>query len=256
MPAISFENVAKRFSLIQKRPRAILDILRPDVNQVTRPPEFWALRAITFEVAAGETFGLVGSNGSGKSTVLKLISAIMRPTAGRVRVAGSVSALIELGVGFHPDFSGRDNIFLYGSILGIPRERLQSGFESIVDFAELGQFIDSPIKHYSSGMHLRLAFSIAAHVNAQILLVDEVLGVGDVAFQQKCLTRVGELRQAGVTVVFVSHDLKTVASLCDRVGWIDHGHLLAIGQPDDVLASYIDALGSPAAPIRGIVASR
>jgi lipopolysaccharide transport system ATP-binding protein len=245
--AISFRSVSKRFGLVQRRPRAVLDLLRP--GGLAGSADFWALRDVSFDIASGETFGLIGSNGSGKSTVLKLISAIMRPTAGQVLVEGSVSALIELGAGFHPDFSGRDNVFLYGSILGLSRSRLRDAFDAIVDFAELSQFIDSPIKHYSSGMQMRLAFAIAAHVEPSILLVDEVLAVGDVAFQQKCLARVAELHRAGVTVVYVSHALETVRHLCDRVAWLDHGRLRQIGDPSDVLGAYMDVYGRPTSSV-------
>jgi lipopolysaccharide transport system ATP-binding protein len=211
--------------------------------------EFWALRDVSFEIATGETFGLIGANGSGKSTVLKLISAIMRPTTGRVRVEGSVSALIELGAGFHPDFSGRDNVFLYGSILGLSRANLRGAFDAIVDFAELTPFIDSPIKHYSSGMQMRLAFAIAAHVEPSILLIDEVLAVGDLSFQQKCLARVAELRRSGVTVVYVSHSLETVRQVCDRIAWLDHGRLRRLGGPVEVAAAYLESSGSVSWPI-------
>ena len=247
MFAISFQAVSKRFALAQQRPRAVLDLLRPGAR--TGPGEFWALRDVSFEIAAGETFGLIGATGSGKSTVLKLISAIMRPTTGRVRVEGSVSAMIELGAGFHPDFSGRDNVFLYGSILGLSRSSLRGAFDEIVDFAELTAFIDSPIKHYSSGMQMRLAFAIAAQVEPSILLIDEVLAVGDLSFQQKCLARIADLSRAGVTVVFVSHALDTVRTLCDRVAWLDHGQLRRLGGPEDVVAAYVKSTGNASSPI-------
>ncbi len=237
MSAIQLANVSKRFRLSGHQPTSIREL----IQSLTRPKPakvFWALRDVSFEVAAGETIGLIGANGSGKSTLLKLISGIMRPTCGRVRVEGSVSALIELGAGFHPEFSGRDNVFVYGALLGLSRADLRRKFEAIVDFAELGAFIDSPVKHYSSGMYMRLAFAIAAHVEPDVLLVDEVLAVGDEAFQHKCLERIHFLQRSGVTVVFVSHALDTVAALCHRAIWLDHGVLKYDGSAHDTVAAY------------------
>jgi ABC-type polysaccharide/polyol phosphate transport system ATPase subunit len=203
---------------------------------------FWALRDVSFDVDTGESIGLIGRNGSGKSTILRLIGGIMRPTRGRVRVRGVVSALIELGAGFHPEFSGRENVYLYGALLGLSREQVRKRFDPIVEFAELAQFIDAPVKHYSSGMLMRLAFSIAAHVEPDVLLVDEVLAVGDAEFQQKCLARVEHLRRHGVAIVYVSHALDTVRQVCDRAVWLDRGRCQAIGTPNDVIQRYLGSI--------------
>jgi ABC-type polysaccharide/polyol phosphate transport system ATPase subunit len=206
------------------------------------------VRDVSLRVSGGEALGLIGTNGSGKSTILKLIGAIMRPTRGRVQVSGSVSALIELGAGFHPEFSGRDNVYIYGALLGQRRADLRRKFDAIIAFAELEPFVDAPVKHYSSGMYMRLAFAVAAHVEPNILLVDEVLAVGDEAFQQKCLARIGELRAIGTTVVFVSHALDTVADLSDRVIWIDRGQIVGEGKPRAVVDAYRRAEGGEPSP--------
>jgi lipopolysaccharide transport system ATP-binding protein len=201
--------------------------------------EFWALRDVNFGIYAGEAVGIIGENGSGKSTTLKLISRILEPTSGSVSVRGKVSALLELGTGFHPDLTGRENIFLNGSLLGVPRKEMQQRYESIVDFAELHEFIDTPIKHYSSGMVMRLGFAVAISVNPDILLTDEVLAVGDEAFQRKCLDYIAGLRRRGVTIVFVSHALDAVRSLCRRVIWLDRGRIVADGPSGEVIDRYL-----------------
>jgi lipopolysaccharide transport system ATP-binding protein len=200
---------------------------------------FWALRDASFGVYAGEVVGIIGENGSGKSTTLKLISRILEPTSGSVSVKGKVSALLELGTGFHPELSGRENIFLNGSLLGISRKDMAERYDEIVDFSEIGEFIDTPIKHYSSGMVMRLGFSVAVHVDPDILLTDEVLAVGDEAFQRKCLDYISTLRRRGVTIVFVSHALEAVRSLCRRVIWLDHGKMIADGPAGEVIDRYL-----------------
>jgi len=249
VPSIQIANVSKRFSLAGRRPTSVREVVQ---RFTRREPSktFWALRDVSFEVAAGETIGLIGANGSGKSTVLKLVSGIMRPTGGKVRVEGSVSALIELGAGFHPEFSGRENVFVYGALLGLSRADVRRKFDAIIEFAELDRFVDSPVKHYSSGMYMRLAFAIAAHVEPEVLLVDEVLAVGDESFQRKCLARIQSLQRSGVTVVYVSHALETVSVLCDRAVWIDHGVLQTIGPAQDTINAYRRAVNEPAAPSR------
>ena len=247
MPVIDFEHVWKRFALANGRSTSVREVIQR-WGRREKGNTFWALRDVSLAVDAGETLGLIGSNGSGKSTILKLISGIMRPTGGRIRVEGQVSALIELGAGFHPDFSGRDNVYVYGALLGLSRAEVSQKFEAIVDFAELGSFIDSPVKHYSSGMYMRLAFAIAAHVEPDILLIDEVLAVGDAAFQRKCLARIHDLRRAGVTAVYVSHALDTVAALCDRVAWIDHGEIRYVGPPRLAIDAYRDAINGTSRP--------
>jgi lipopolysaccharide transport system ATP-binding protein len=201
--------------------------------------EFWALRDANFSIYAGEAVGIIGENGSGKSTTLKLISRILEPSSGSVSVKGKVSALLELGTGFHPDLTGRENIFLNGSLLGISRREMAKRYDQIVDFAEIDEFIDTPIKHYSSGMVMRLGFAVAINVAPDILLTDEVLAVGDEAFQRKCLDYIAFLRKQGVTIVFVSHALDAVRSLCRRVIWLDHGRVVADGPSGEIVDRYL-----------------
>jgi len=203
--------------------------------------EFWALRDVSFRVERGEAFGIIGGNGAGKSTMLKLLTGIMRPTKGSVRVAGRMSALLEVSAGFHQDLTGRENIYLNGAILGMTREELRRRFDAIVDFSGLEKFIDTPVKRYSSGMFARLGFSVAAHVDPEVLIVDEVLSVGDYVFQQKCIARMRAVIRSGTTVLFVSHNLLAVADLCPRSMLLDHGKLVAIGPTGQVIRQYLDA---------------
>jgi ABC-type polysaccharide/polyol phosphate transport system ATPase subunit len=199
---------------------------------------FWAVRDISFDVARGETLGLIGHNGAGKSTILKLLSQITAPTEGEIRLAGRVAALIEVGSGFHPELTGRENVYLSGSILGMRRREIQAKFDRIVEFSGVGEFIDMPVKWYSSGMYVRLGFAIAAHLEPDILLVDEVLAVGDLAFQVQCIERLNELRRAGTTMLFISHDLVSIEKLCDRVALIEKGRLVANGTAHEIVATY------------------
>ena len=214
-------------------------------RSITRPrpelgtQEFWALRDVSFEVARGEAFGVIGHNGAGKSTLLKHLCGIMLPTSGSLEIRGRLSALIEVGAGFHEDLTGRENIFLHGAILGMTREEIRRKFDEIVDFSGLEDFIDTPVKRYSSGMYARLGFSVAAHVEPDILVVDEVLSVGDVAFQGKSLERMRSIMSGGTTVVFVSHDLHAVASLCQRTMLLKQGRVAAIGRSGDVVRAYL-----------------
>ncbi|MDQ3930627.1 MAG: ABC transporter ATP-binding protein, partial [Chloroflexota bacterium] len=201
--------------------------------------EFWALRDVNFSIYAGEAVGIIGENGSGKSTTLKLISRILEPSTGSVSVRGKVSALLELGTGFHPELTGRENIFLNGSLLGLSRKEMAARYDAIVDFSEIGEFIDTPIKHYSSGMVMRLGFAVAINVDPDILLTDEVLAVGDEAFQRKCLDYISMLRRRGVTIVFVSHALESVRALCSRAIWLDHGRMIADGPAGEVVDRYL-----------------
>ena len=202
--------------------------------------EFWALEDISFEVKRGEAFGIIGANGAGKSTMLKLLSRVMKPTGGSIRVNGRISALIELAAGFHQDLTGRENIYLYGTILGMSRREIDAKLEEIVDFSGLAEFIDTPIKRYSSGMYARLGFSVAAHVHPEVLLVDEVLSVGDYAFQRKCVERMKEVIRSGATVLFVSHNLKTVAEFCHRCLLLERGRMVKIGPVEEVIPAYLD----------------
>lgn len=238
--AIQFEHVSKKFTLHHERPRTFQELL---IRLFRRGPsstaEFWALRDVSFEIPLGQTVGFIGPNGSGKSTALKLMAGILEPTSGTITVNGRLAALLELGAGFHPDLTGRENVYLNGTLLGLSRAEMRRRFDEIVAFAELEDFIDVPVKHYSSGMYVRLGFAVAVHVEPEILLVDEVLAVGDVAFQRKCLDRIYELRRQGVTIVFVSHDLGTVQSLCEYVYWFEHGRIQKEGSPTDVVMAYL-----------------
>jgi ABC-2 type transport system ATP-binding protein len=234
--AISFEEVSKHFKVWHERNDSLkAKVLRRGKGRYT---EFTALRGVSFDVQEGITFGLVGANGSGKSTSLKLIARILVPDAGAVTVDGKVSALLELGAGFHPDLTGRENIYLNGSILGLSRKTLKSRFDEIVAFSGLETFIDNQVKTYSSGMFARLGFAVAVNVEPDILLVDEVLAVGDAMFQRRCAEKIAELRAGGRTVVIVSHDLGLVRQLCSEVAWVDHGDLQAIGPTADVIEQY------------------
>jgi ABC-type polysaccharide/polyol phosphate transport system ATPase subunit len=200
------------------------------------------LRDVGFSVEKGEAFGVVGANGSGKSTLLQIVAGILRPTAGSVEVHGRLSALLELGSGFAPEFTGRQNVFLNASILGLTRAEIQARFQTIERFAAIGDFIDQPIRTYSTGMVLRLAFAVAAHVDPEILIVDEALAVGDIAFRQRCMRRIHELRAGGTTILFVSHDTGDVKALCERCLWLENGAVREVGAADDVVARYLSAM--------------
>jgi ABC-2 type transport system ATP-binding protein len=203
--------------------------------------EFWALKDVSFEIPKGSTFGLIGENGSGKSTMLKCIARILRPNDGSIRTVGSLAALLELGSGFHPELSGRENVYLNGSILGMSKSQIDAKFDSIVDFSGIGEFIDQPVKNYSSGMYVRLGFSVAINVDPDILLVDEVLAVGDQNFQDKCMEKFSEFRKRGRTVIVVSHSMGSLRSLCDEAAWLDHGVLQKVGAATDIVDDYVDS---------------
>jgi ABC-type polysaccharide/polyol phosphate transport system ATPase subunit len=209
------------------------------LNRVKRHRDFWALRDISFDVRPGETFCIIGQNGSGKSTLLQLIASILQPTSGKVTVHGRVAALLELGSGFNPEFTGHDNVYLNASILGLTSREIDETYQQIVDFAEIGDFIHQPVKTYSSGMAVRLAFAVAIHVRPDILLVDEALAVGDIYFRQRCLRKVHELRSSGVTVLFVSHSAGDVKAIGDRALWLDAGCVRQLGSCDEVVAAYL-----------------
>ena len=204
---------------------------------------FEALKGVSFEVPTGKTLGIIGENGSGKSTLLKILAGISKPTAGALVTRGRISALIELGAGFHPEISGRENVFINGIILGLTRKRIQEKYGEIVSFAELEEFIDNPVKTYSSGMFMRLGFSIAINVDPDILLIDEVLAVGDASFVPKCLDKINEFRRKGKTIIFVSHDLATVERICDEVIWLKHGEIEMRGYPKRVIDAYLEYIG-------------
>jgi ABC-type polysaccharide/polyol phosphate transport system ATPase subunit len=236
-PAIRVENVRKRFRLYHERNQSVkASVMR---GRRARYDEFWALDGVTFDVPAGSTFGLIGENGSGKSTMLKCMAKILRPDAGSIVSHGKLSALLELGAGFHPELSGRENVYLNGAILGLSKRELQARFDEIVEFAGISQFIDSPVKNYSSGMYVRLGFSVAINVDPDILLIDEVLSVGDADFQRRCSEKIADFRKQGKTIVIVSHSLPSVRTLCDQVALLEHGELRDLGPAGAVIDHYL-----------------
>ena len=236
---LSFEHVSKRYVVRRERPSNGTRSLLGRLRALRLPVEdFWAVRDVSFAVERGEVLGIIGHNGAGKSTIQKLLSSITSPTTGRIRINGRLSALIEVGSGFHPELTGRENIFLNGAILGMRREEIAAKLDSIADFAGIRPFLDVPVKRFSSGMYVRLGFAIAAHLDPDILLLDEVLAVGDAAFQEKCLRRIGELREAGKTIVFISHDLAAVERICSRVILMRQGQIALSGTPAEVIAEY------------------
>jgi len=226
------DHVSKVFKLFREKPSSLKARL---ISSRSRAEDLWALRDVTFEVEEGESVGLIGHNGSGKTTLLKVIAGILRPTAGTVRYRGRVAGLLELGAGFHPELTGRENVYLNASFLGLSRAGTDRVYDSIVDFTELEDFMDNQVKFYSSGMLVRLGFGVAVHVDPAILLIDEVLAVGDEAFQAKCLGRIRAFQREGRTIVLVTHALDTVRQVCDRAVMLDHGELHAKGAPADVV---------------------
>lgn len=246
---LEFDHVYKKFkrgeiydSLRDLVPALTGRMFRRNQSADLESKEFWALQDVSFSLERGEAFGIVGHNGAGKSTILKLLTRILKPTAGQFRVAGRLSALIEVGAGFHMDLTGRENIYLNGAILGMSRDEIKSKFDQIVDFSGIEQFIDTPVKRYSSGMYARLGFAVAAHVDPDILIVDEVLSVGDFLFQRKCVDRMRAVIESGATVVFVSHNLRAVSELCGRSLLLDHGRALKVDDTNSVIKSYLDKL--------------
>lgn len=240
LPEIEFRGVSKRFML--REGRSLREFAQ---SLLTRQPlgnEFAALTDVSFSVQRGETVGIIGRNGSGKSTTLKLIAGVTAPTQGEVYVGGRVSPLIELGAGFHPDLTGRENVHLNASILGMSSREIDEAFDAIVEFAELREFIDTPIKRYSSGMYVRLGFAVAVHSNPDIMLVDEVLSVGDAFFQEKCLSKMHEFQQGGMTIVVVSHSPTLISDFCQNAIWIDHGRVVDQGPAKDVVARYLESV--------------
>jgi lipopolysaccharide transport system ATP-binding protein len=245
--AIRAEGLGKRYMIrggkSSPRYRALRDEIMSWVREFPRRrepmKEFWALDNIGFEVQQGDKLGIIGKNGAGKSTLLKLLSRVTEPTTGEVRLRGRVSSLLEVGTGFHPELSGRENIFLNGVILGMTREEVRRKFDEIVEFAGVAEFLDTQVKHYSSGMYMRLAFSVAAHLDPEILIIDEVLAVGDAEFQKKCLGKMQDISQGGRTVIFVSHSMQTVTSLCNRCILLEKGRIKRQGSPSDVIVEYL-----------------
>jgi ABC-type polysaccharide/polyol phosphate transport system ATPase subunit len=241
--AIEIENMTRiyqKYSAQHRFKTFKSALLRGDLFRSLRPDELvHALDSVSFQVEKGTTFGVIGENGSGKSTLLKVVAGIAKPTSGSVDVRGKVAALIELGAGFHPEITGRENITINGIMLGLTKKQIQDKYDDIVRFAELEEFIDAPVKTYSSGMYMRLGFSIAINVNPDVLLVDEVLAVGDASFVPKCLDRIDDFRRRKKTILFVSHDLSTVERICDRVAWLKNGQVMTIGEPRRVIDAYL-----------------
>ncbi len=242
-PALELHNVSRRFIKRRERSRSFQErFLRLLSRRNVEKEEFWPLDGVSLTLARGECLGIIGPNGSGKSTLLKLVSGILPPTAGEMVVRGRVCSLLELGAGFHPDLTGRENVYLNGSIYGLSRAQMNERIDRIIEYAELGDFIDTPVRHYSSGMYVRLGFAVAIHTDPDLLLVDEVLAVGDTNFQHKCLTSIRQLQDAGVTMILVSHDLASIQSICSRAIWIRHGKVQSDGSPLDVTLDYLSQL--------------
>jgi lipopolysaccharide transport system ATP-binding protein len=255
--AIRVENLSKQYRIgAQERYKALRDIitdaftapfrrlLNPQ-SAIRNSDTIWALKHVSFEVKQGEVVGIIGRNGAGKSTLLKILSRITKPTEGCAEIHGRVSSLLEVGTGFHPELTGRENIYLNGAILGMKRAEIDHKFDEIVAFAETEKFLDTPVKRYSSGMYVRLAFAVAAHLEPEILLVDEVLAVGDAQFQKKCLGRMGDVAREGRTILFVSHNMAAVQSLCARAIWLREGTIVEDGQPGQVVSTYLKTSFSP-----------
>jgi ABC-type polysaccharide/polyol phosphate transport system ATPase subunit len=243
---IEFDDVVQRFRRIRERPDTLREVFAKIRHRRQTYEDFEALNHISFRVAKGEVVGFIGRNGSGKSTILKVIAGVYAPTSGTVQVKGSIAPLIELGAGFHHELTGRENILLNGLLLGLTKRQVKEREERIIEFAELGDFIDSPVKQYSSGMYMRLAFSVAIEVDPDILIIDEILGVGDTGFQQKSFERIQRFRDAGKTILLVSHAMDNMRKFCDRLLLIHKGVILEEGVPDHVIARYEDLIGARA----------
>lgn len=255
---ICVENLGKKYTLRHQQResyRALRDVLTDGVASIGQrllnsirksstvqqvQEEFWALKDVSFEVKQGDRIGIIGRNGAGKSTLLKILSRITEPTTGRVKIKGRIASLLEIGTGFHPELTGRENIFLNGAILGMSRAEIKNKFDEIVDFAEIEKFLDTPVKRYSSGMYVRLAFAVAAHMEQEILVVDEVLAVGDAQFQKKCLGKMERAGREGTTVLFVSHNMIALKSLCEKAIWLNAGNIVEVGGAEEVVSSYLE----------------
>ena len=240
MNAIEFNGVSKRYAIYDSPGDRLRELVT--FNQFPFHRDFWALRDVGFQISKGETFCIIGQNGSGKSTLLQLVAGILQPTQGSISVQGRVSALLELGSGFNPEFTGRDNVYLNGAILGFSSREMDQKYQAIEEFAEIGDFINRPVKTYSSGMVVRLAFAVAIHVDPEILLVDEALSVGDIYFRQRCMRKVHELRSQGITILFVSHAIGDVKAIGDRALWLEQGRIKELGETDRVVAKYLSAM--------------
>ncbi len=253
-PAVRVEDLGKRYRIDASRPRTGYRSLREDLMRLLHAPlrrlrrqsvprrsDFWALEGVSFELPPGEVLGVVGRNGAGKSTLLKVLARVTQPTTGRVELRGRVGSLLEVGTGFHPELTGRENVYLNGALLGMKRAEIDRKFDAVVAFAEVEPFLDTPVKRYSSGMYTRLAFAVAAHLEPDILIVDEVLAVGDAEFQKKCLKKMGDVTEEGRTILFVSHNMGAVQTICRRALLLDHGRLKRFGPTEEVVAEYLKA---------------
>lgn len=240
---VRFIKVSKAFRRFEQKPFLLRSLLRSLSGRRDRPREFWPLRDVSFDIRRGETLGLIGQNGSGKSTLLRLLAGAAYPTAGHIAVRGRIAPLLALGAGFQPDMTGRECVQVNGTALGLSPSEIAGRMGAIVAFAELADFMDTPVRYYSSGMLARLGFSVAVHTSPDLLLVDEVLSVGDHAFQQKCIARIHDIQRQGTTILFVSHDGATVRQLCDRVLWLRDGQLYRDGDPGEVVDEYLRVLG-------------
>lgn len=241
-PVIHFDNVNIRYRIPREKIASIKEFTIRWLQRKIRYEDFLALRNVSFQIYAGEIFGVIGQNGAGKSTMLKVMARVLTPTSGRIISHGAVAPLLELGAGFHPELSGRENVYLNGALLGYTRQEIDNVFPWIVDFSELGNFIDAPIRTYSTGMQARLGFAVAISRRPQILLIDELLSVGDTRFQYKCLERINEFKKEGTTIVIVSHSMDTIQSYCSRTMWLDHGQVIQLGPTTDVIRSYQDMI--------------
>jgi lipopolysaccharide transport system ATP-binding protein len=249
---VEAENISKRFFLGERNQKAFFEDVtakgllgfrrffrcQPVQRETDSPRDFWALRNISFQIFQGQTLGIIGENGAGKSTLLKILSRITQPTTGTIKVYGRLASLLEVGTGFHPEFSGRDNIYLNGTMLGLSRKEVRNRFDQIVEFSGLGRFIDAPVKNYSSGMYVRLAFSVAAHLNPEIVILDEVLAVGDAVFQKKCFNRMQEIINEGNAAILVSHGMGHVRRMSQVCMWLRHGRIEMFGPTDEVVSHY------------------
>lgn len=240
MSVIKFRDVNKSFRIYKNKANSLKEQLIINIfkKRKLEVEEYKVLENINFDIEKGETIGIIGQNGAGKSTTLKLIAKILYPDTGEIEVKGKISSLIEVGAGFHPDLSGRENVYLYASIIGVSKKEVDERYDDIVKFAEIEEFMDSPVKNYSSGMYMRLAFSVSVHVDPEILLIDEVLAVGDANFQEKCINKIQEFKKKGKTIVFVSHDMNAIKLICDRVFFIHKGGKMVQGTTDEMIKLY------------------
>jgi len=248
--AVRVEHVTQRFRVIHERPDSMRELFTNLFRKTVEYHEFEAVNDLSLEVPPGQVLGLIGRNGSGKSTLLKIIAGVYKPTSGSVHVAGKLAPLIELGAGFHHELTGRENILLNGLLMGYSRQEMQERTQRIIEFADIGEFIDAPIKQYSSGMHTRLAFAVATEVDPDILIIDEILSVGDIAFQQKCFDRIETFRRAGKTILFVSHAMRQIVEHCDRVVMLEKGSIVVDGDPQEVTEVYSNLLTPVLAPVQ------